>query len=469
MIGSIQKRGDSYLLTVSKGFGLNGKRDRQTRTIRVEGKTEVERYKNAEKELALFLAEIENGEILSTKLTVEGFSKKWLTDYAEKNLAPKTLHGYKSLLNLRIIPALGHLQLSKLRPTHFIAFYNNLTEEGIRLDSTYILKQKVVKILAQYKAVELMAKANISENTMTKIRALKSVSHETAKKLANVLDMKVLDLFDEKRKTVLYKNSIEHYRRLINVMMNTAVTWGILRSNPAHGIKVPKIKKDASETESFEKVKFYDLETTQKLIECLAGEPIKYQAIVLLTLYTGLREGEIMGLDLENLDLEKAIIKVKNTSQYIPGQGVSQKDTPKTASSRRDVAFSTELIPLLEKYLLWRKEQRLKCGSLWTESNKVFVREDGKPMHTYTPLQWLRKFTKRNGLPAISFHGLRHTHPTLLLEMGFNDLKEISSRLGHTDIRTTMNIYAHQLKSIDREAANIFGANLNRKLVDKAN
>jgi integrase len=459
MTGSIQKRGDSYLLTVSNGKGLEGKRDRVTRTVKPEGKTEAEKLKYVEKQLALFIAEVEKGQINSTNLTFEGFSQKWLKDHAEKNLELKTVHEYKALLNLRIIPGLGHIKLSKLKPTHFIEFYNNLTEEGIRLDTIYVPKEKMIEELSLYSMEKFSRIVNISSKTTKQIKLKKGVKLDIAEKVAKAFDLKIEDLFEMKTKPNLSKSTLTHYHRLINSMLNTAVTWGVINSNPAKGIKVPKVQRESMETD---KLKFYDIEQTEELVKSLSGEPIKYQSLVMLTLYTGVREGELMGLDIQDINLEKAFLRVNETSQYIPGKGTFKKDKPKTASSKREIAFAYEIIPILKKYLQWRNEQKLKCGDKWTESNRLFVQEDGKPMNTYTPAKWFRKFLAKKRLPPLTFHGLRHTHPTLLLGMGFKDLKEISSRLGHTDIRTTANIYAHQLKSVDRQAADIFGAKLNK-------
>lgn len=482
MPGSIQKRGENtYYLTVSGGIGLNGKRIRKTKTIKVDGKTEEARYKKAEKELALFIAEVEGSTIDSENLTFEGLSQYWLENHAEPNLEPKTVHEYKNLLRLRINPAIGHIRIAKLKPTHFIELYANLTEEGIRLDVKYKPQEKIKEIVFKYKVVDLCKKTGLSEKTITRLRKLENVNSDSANKLAAAFDYKITDLFEEVAKPELIKNSIEHYRRLINSILNTAVAWGKLSANPAKGIKIPKFKRqsgsaqiEVDKTEEVEvnnnieedeatKIKSFNFEQTQTLIELLETAPIKYQAIILLTLFTGVREGEIMGMDLTDLDVENGFARVRKPSQYIPGKGTFQKDTTKTEASKRTIAFAPEIVPVLKKYLSWRKEQKLKCGDKWINSNRLFVREDGSPMHTYTPYKWFKKFLEANGLPKLTFHGLRHTHPTVLLEMGFNDLKEISSRLGHTDIRTTMNIYVDKIKSIDRQAANMFGAKLMKK------
>jgi hypothetical protein len=92
----------------------------------------------AEKQYILFKDEIEKGTYLdSGKITFEDFALKWLKEYAEPNLAPKTLFSYNDILFKRIFPALGHIKLSKLQPTHLMEFYNNLREDGIRKDTRY--------------------------------------------------------------------------------------------------------------------------------------------------------------------------------------------------------------------------------------------------------------------------------------------------------------------------------------------
>ena len=125
MTGSIEKRGEnSYRLTVSLGTGPGGKRKRYRKTIRVEGKTEAAKMREAERELAKFIAEIEgNNFIEPSKLTFQTYANKWLDDYAQPNLAPKTVYEYKRLLELRIIPFFGHIKLNNIKTNHIIDFF----------------------------------------------------------------------------------------------------------------------------------------------------------------------------------------------------------------------------------------------------------------------------------------------------------------------------------------------------------
>lgn len=109
---------------------------------------------------------------------------------------------------------------------------------------------------------------------------------------------------------------------------------------------------------------------------------------------------------------------------------------------------------LLEEYKLWYDEQKMIVGDFWHESNRLFVQDDGKPIHPSTISKWFEKFVKKIGLPVINFHGLRHTNATLLISQQV-DVATVSARLGHAQITTTYNFYVHPLKSHDRTAGNV--------------
>jgi integrase len=107
--------------------------------------------------------------------------------------------------------------------------------------------------------------------------------------------------------------------------------------------------------------------------------------------------------------------------------------------------------------------------SIWRETNKatrIFPTWNGRPGSPTWPVKWLDKFLTANKLPHCSFHSLRHLNATMQIKAGV-PLKNISARLGHTDIGTTANIYAEALKSVDREAAEALGVLLENKSVDK--
>ena len=102
----------------------------------------------------------------------------------------------------------------------------------------------------------------------------------------------------------------------------------------------------------------------------------------------------------------------------------------------------------------------MKAGDRWQESGRIFTSWDGAPIHPDSITNWFTGFIKRNNLPPVTIHGLRHTSATLLIASGTN-IRTISARLGHSQTSTTMNIYAHAIKSADAAAAETLGDILN--------
>lgn len=100
---------------------------------------------------------------------------------------------------------------------------------------------------------------------------------------------------------------------------------------------------------------------------------------------------------------------------------------------------------------IWYEDQKSFYGELWTDSDRLFVQVDGKPMHPSTISKWFVKFVAQIGLPVINFHGLRHTNASLLVAQNI-DIAVISARLGHAQISTTLDFYVHPLLSHSRKA-----------------
>jgi len=149
---------------------------------------------------------------------------------------------------------------------------------------------------------------------------------------------------------------------------------------------------------------------------------------------------------------------LNKASQALSGAGIYTK-SPKNSSSVRQVAISDSVMTLLKKYRAWQAQNRLAIGDKWTDGDWIFTKKDGSPMYPDTPSHWFRNFLKKNDLPLIRFHSLRHLSATLLISLNV-PLKNVSSRLGHADIRTTANIYSAALESVDHQAADKIDAYL---------
>lgn len=243
------------------------------------------------------------------------------------------------------------------------------------------------------------------------------------------------------------KTILEHHRSL-RAMLHKAIYWQLLISNPAERVQPQKAMKP--------KRRYYDDEQCKVLLENLTelGEDqIKYKVAIILTIFTGVRPDELMGLEWQDVDFKTGIVSINRSSQYLADKVVFTK-TPKTESSIREVAIPDFVVSLLEEYKLWYDEQKSFYGELWTNSNRLFVQADGKPMHPSTISKWFVKYVAQIGLPVINFHGLRHTNATLLISQNI-DVAVVAARLGHAQITTTYNFYVHPIISHNRIAGNV--------------
>ncbi|HWQ43808.1 MAG TPA: site-specific integrase [Desulfosporosinus sp.] len=385
MAGSLEKRGEnSWRMVYFKGRDQDGNRIRYTDNFKGN-------KSQAEKALAKFVTEIENGTFADSKnMTIAKFSEEWVETHVNK-LAPKTQKEYIRMLDTHILPKLGNIKLADLRPTHLMKFYKYLDQDGIRLD---------------------------------------------------------------KKPGKLSERSQRYYHAVLSSMLEDAMKWQYIVSNPATRVEAPKVHK--KQTISYDEIQ------SAALLEALLVEPIKYRCLVTLALFTGLRRGELLGLEWKVIDMDKGQLAVVKQSQYTPETGIVDRTT-KTESSKRLISIPPSIVALLKEYKAAQNEERLKVGDLWQKSDRLFTTWDGKPMHPDTVSSWFNDFLNRHNekmlieekipLPHIRFHDLRHTSASLMISQGVS-LKNVSSRLGHSSITITADIYTTALQSADKEASN---------------
>jgi integrase len=260
------------------------------------------------------------------------------------------------------------------------------------------------------------------------------------------LNVKILEGFykELRTNTKFSDNTIQHYYTAISTALNKAVIWGYILTNPNRRIEKPKFKK--------KEIECYTPEQVKLLLEALKNECIKYQSIVLLALDSGCRRGEITGLTWEDINFDECNITINKTTQYVKDIGVIEKGT-KSETSNRKIYITPTTINVLRKYRKEQLENRLRLGSKWEHSKRVFTTEYGADMHPDTPSKILRYIIKRNNLPKISFHGIRHTCISLQIASGIQ-AQIISKRAGHSNITVTHNTYSHFFDSGFKEVAN---------------
>lgn len=418
-MAGITKRNGHYRITVSCGYDIYGKKLSETTTFTPDPTLSPKKQEKTVMDFAHdFEAKVKSGlSMTGGKITLKEFSERWIAEYANVNLQPGTVTKYLQELNDKILPALGHLKLSELRPHRVNSFFASLTQDGIRRDG---------------------------------------------------------------KPGGYSKGSIRKTRNVLSSILRTATEWEIINSNPCDKVRLQAM-------DMTESVKFFTPEQTATFLAYIeapytvhinghkriddtghsyaVGEytvtktiPEQLRILFNLAIYTGLRKGELLALQWEDIDCHKDLIQVRKSVTMVGGKPVCK--APKTKTSTRTVSIPHFLSKRLEQLHKSQDAFIAQVGDYWQGDTWVFIQDNGKMMNYSTPYQALQdtinRYNKNHSadeqLPLIPFHGLRHTSATLLIASQ-QDVKTVSNRLGHAQTSTTMNIYAHALKESDRKAA----------------
>lgn len=245
-----------------------------------------------------------------------------------------------------------------------------------------------------------------------------------------------------KSKTDLSDASMHKIRILLNGSFKTAILNNIMRSNPFIGFKAPKSKKQTKTIEVLTK------DDQSAYIEHAKDEPI-----ILTAMFTGIRLGELLALRWKHVDLENKVISVEqsyNRTKVYDADGEYKKTDlfkePKSKSGVRKIPIPQFLVRDLKKHKLASKYSQANDLVFCTCTGKVYSASNIRRIH--------RSILKKAKLKHVKFHTLRHTYATRLLEAGEN-FKTLQVLLGHADIQTTMNIYAHVTEETKHNAADL--------------
>ena len=240
------------------------------------------------------------------------------------------------------------------------------------------------------------------------------------------------------------KTILEHHR-LISTVLDQAAKESLIPFNVASKATLPKVQK--------KEVNYFQPEQVEAIRDALEDEPIKWRTLVHMLLITGARRGEVLGLKWDKMDFDGCKVHICNNVLYSPDVGIYE-DSPKTATSNRYITLPLETMKLLRQYRAWQSGERLRLGEYFQNQDFVFSQDNGKPMHPDSVTDWLKKFSKRHGLPHINPHAFRHTMASMLYFNGVDSVS-ISKRLGHAQVSTTAKISAQVMEEADQRNADI--------------
>lgn len=250
------------------------------------------------------------------------------------------------------------------------------------------------------------------------------------RRLVELRPQHVHALYTAKRET-LSETTVHHLHACLHTALQQAVRWEIVSRNVCDLVKAPRVEKYAAAV--------LTRDQERQLLAAARGD--RLEALYVLALTTGMREGELLGLKWENVDLTAGLLWVR-TALSVPKSGTTLK-RPKNKSSDRPVILVSIAADALTQHKRRQAEERLAAGDRWQDRGLVFPNTIGGFI---LPGNFLRRgfwpLLERAGLPRLRLHDLRHNFSTGLHEAGV-PVEQVSALLGHARTSTTLDIYTH--------------------------
>lgn len=268
--------------------------------------------------------------------------------------------------------------------------------------------------------------------------------------LAGLSPQHLQRLYADRLASGLSPQTVRHLHAVLHRALEQAARWGLVQRNVADLVSPPRATRP--------EMKVLAPEHVRQLLDAAEGE--RLEALYILAVANGLRQGELLALRWRDLDLTAGLLQVRATLTH-DKEGF-QLTEPKTHGSRRQVALSQLAITALQGHRARQNAERLKLGAVWEDNDLVFANEVGRPIEpsnlrrrSFEPL------LEKAGLARVRFHDLRHSSATLLLSRGIHP-KIVSEMLGHSRVNITLDLYSHVTPTMQRQAADAVDAALSR-------
>jgi integrase len=259
--------------------------------------------------------------------------------------------------------------------------------------------------------------------------------------LEKITPQQLQRLYADLAKSGAGQGTVLQVHAVLHRAFKQALLWNLIPRNPADAVARPKQRRQEMTTLSPEQVR--------KFLEAATGD--RLEALYVLAITTGMRQGELLGLRWKDIDLSLGMIHLQASLQRT--KDGFEFVQPKTHRSRRQVMLTTAAREALERHRVSQTAERLVKGDVWENKDVlVFTNQTGGPLDgTLLLRKCFRPLLKKAGLPVVRFHDLRHTAATLLLGRGVHP-KIVSEMLGHSTVNITLDLYSHVTPTMQLEA-----------------
>ncbi len=255
-------------------------------------------------------------------------------------------------------------------------------------------------------------------------------------KLSALAPAPVQALYRRKLDEGLSPKTVKYIHTTLHRALKQALRWGLVPRNVAAAVDPPRVPTP----------EITPLSPTQARQLLLSVRGDRLEALYLLAVTTGMRQGELLGLGWEDADLEAGTVRVRRTLTLT--RGGPRLTEPKTPRSRRSIRLTASAVDALGRHRERQENERAAAGEKWEERGLVFATRIGTPIRrAKLHAESWKPLLRRAGLPDTRFHDLRHTCATLLLTKGVHP-KIVSEMLGHSSIAITLDTYSHVIPGL---------------------
>ncbi len=259
--------------------------------------------------------------------------------------------------------------------------------------------------------------------------------------LQNILPSHINRLYTQMKDGGKGARTIQLVHATLHAAFNQAVREGYLGRNPVNAVERPNV----------ERVEFQILDESQARRLLFAASRSPFETIFYLALTTGMRKGELLGLQWSDLDEVKGILHIQRQLQQIPRKGSFLVPT-KTRAGRRMINLGQGTLSQLKAHRERQQKLKATAGEQWQEHDLIFTTGIGTFLDQSRVSKEFKSLLKSAGLPSIRFHDLRHTSISFLLGMG-TPVNAVQHRAGHSKASVTTDVYGHSLDVSQKEAA----------------
>ena len=247
---------------------------------------------------------------------------------------------------------------------------------------------------------------------------------------------------DKKDVKPLSAKTIRSLHGVLHKALQQAVLNGYIRVNPTDACKPPRVVK--------KEIQPLDETQVSEFLKAIQGHPHEY--LYKITLFSGMREGEVLGLTWDCVDLEHGTLLIKQQLRREQQKGGKYYFSPPKNNKSRVLSLAPSVAQLFRLQKLKQNGMRLEAGNSWEENNLIFSNQTGGFLSYRTVYDCFKRIVDKIGSPSTRFHDLRHTYAVLAIKSG-DDIKTVQENLGHATAAFTLDVYGHVTAQMRRDSA----------------